>query len=163
MKPFYLWSLLFLAYSCQKKGTLASLRTSIAPTITSITPTTASPNTVVTIRGTDFSARIPPQTPSNSSGVRAVIQSASDTTLVVLVPTGGTSGPITVVTGTGSGTGPQVTYGPNVYIAGYERWAGDANDIGGAAIAKYWNNGTSINLIGNLDYGYAYVDSSHRH
>jgi hypothetical protein len=155
MKPFYFWSLLFLAYSCQKKGTPASLRISIAPTITSITPTTASPNTVVTIRGTNFSADSTADT-VEFNGVRAVIRSASDTTLVVLVPTGGTNGPITIVTGTGSVTGPQFTYGPNVYVAGYERWVGDANNIGGAAIAKYWNNGTSINLIGNLDYGFAY-------
>ncbi len=65
------------------------------PTITSFTPTNGSIGTIVTIIGTNFSS-----TASNNfvyfGAVRAVVNSASSTSLNVTVPVGATYAPITV-------------------------------------------------------------------
>ncbi len=67
----------------------------LLPTITSITPLSGEPGTEVTITGTNFSGQ-----PSNNfvafGGVAAEVIASTPTTLTVIVPEGGISGPISV-------------------------------------------------------------------
>jgi hypothetical protein len=142
MKPVFFCALLFLAYSCKKTTSPVHL----GPKIASITPTTASPNYLDTIRGTGFSPDSTADT-VKFNGIQAVVQSASDSTLVVLVPTGGASGPISVTTGSGTAAGPIFTYGPNIYVAGWENSV--TGQFSSSQIAKYWKNGIGIPLTGD--------------
>ena len=90
------------------------------PTITSFSPTNGLAGTVVTITGTHFST-----TPANNivrfNGTAAVVTSSTSTQIVTTVPTGATTGPISVVvesktatsstnfTVSASGTDPTIT------------------------------------------------------
>jgi len=68
---------------------------STAPTITSFSPPSGTPGTIVTINGTNFSATL-----ANNSvtfnGTPATVTSAATTKLVATVPAGATTGPISV-------------------------------------------------------------------
>lgn len=79
------------------------------PRITSINPTSGNEGTLVTITGTNFDA-----TPENNivlfEGVPATVVSASATSLVVSVPTGGGIAPVSVKTNSGTASGPNFTY-----------------------------------------------------
>lgn len=75
--------------------------TTSAPTITSFTPTSGSEGTTVTITGTNFST-----TAANNivsfNGVAATVSAATATQLTVTVPSGATTGKITVTVNTSS-------------------------------------------------------------
>ena len=73
----------------------------VAPTITSFTPTSAPIDTIVTITGTNFSATASSDT-VQFNGTAATISSASTTQLVVTVPWGSTTGPICVQVSSGT-------------------------------------------------------------
>lgn len=125
----------------------------MGPVITGINPAIASPNTNVTIGGYRFKAAADSDT-VGFNGIPATVQSASDTALVVLVPPSGTNGPVTVVTSAGKATGPQFTYGPDIYVAGFEL-AGPATPLPSPA-PKYWKNGVGVPIVDNTSYGFIY-------
>ncbi len=81
----------------------------LAPTITSIIPTSGIAGTSVTITGTNFDA-----TASNNTvkfnGTAAVVTNATATSLVVTAPVGGSTGTVTVATSGGTATGPVFIY-----------------------------------------------------
>jgi hypothetical protein len=71
-----------------------------APTITSFTPTAGPVGTTVTITGTNLTGA----TSVKFNGVSATITSNTATQIVTKVPTGATTGPITVTTDSGTAT-----------------------------------------------------------
>ncbi|MDT5268361.1 MAG: hypothetical protein QOH49_547 [Acidobacteriota bacterium] len=82
-----------------------------APTITGFTPTVGAAGATVTISGTNFQT-----TPSSNkvafNGVRAIINTATATSLTAVVPTGAGSGRITVTTVNGKATSADDFYIP---------------------------------------------------
>nr|WP_230678909.1 T9SS type A sorting domain-containing protein [Hymenobacter properus] len=73
----------------------------VAPVVTSFTPTSGPVGTVVTITGTDFTAA---STVSFNGTAATAVTFNSTTSLTATVPTGATTGPITVATAYGSST-----------------------------------------------------------
>lgn len=73
-------------------------------TITSIAPMSGAVGTEVTITGTNFGATAEENTVTFTDDVPAEVTSVSDTSLVVLVPDGAVTGPITVTVGDQSKT-----------------------------------------------------------
>ena len=97
-----------------------------APTITSISPASAAAGTPVTITGTNFDPTAANNI-VNFNGTAAVVTSATVTQLVVTVPTGGTSGNVTVTTPGGTSNAFGFTYatvGPNIYVLGSDTRSG---------------------------------------
>src|SRR5229473_338865 len=92
-------------YTYDARGNILSIKNSSATTvtITGFTPTSGTAGNSVTIYGTAFSNTASQNTVS-FNGVAATVTSATATSLVALVPTGASSGPITVTTPTGSAT-----------------------------------------------------------
>lgn len=92
-------------YSYDAVGNITSIVrfTSSQTSILQFTPTRGLPGTTVTITGTGFSAT-PSQDSVSFNGTPATIGSATPTQLIVTVPTGATTGPITVTSPTGSVT-----------------------------------------------------------
>lgn len=69
-----------------------------APSIASFDPTLGVAGIVVTIQGSGFVSGTPANNQVTFNGTAASVQSATETTLSVLVPAGATSGPISVTT-----------------------------------------------------------------
>ena len=90
---------------------------SLSPTITGFTPNVGSAGAAVTISGTNFQP-----TPSSNkvafNGVRAVVNTATATTLTAVVPSGAGSGRITVTTVNGKATSADDFYIPPSPYAG---------------------------------------------
>jgi len=93
--------------------------TSNAPTITVIDPTSGQAGTSVTITGTNFDPTATKDT-VRFNGTVATIVSASATQIVVMAPANGTTGNVTVATGSGTSNGILFTYlsGATVYTCG---------------------------------------------
>lgn len=142
--------LVVVLFASCKKDTPTTSPT--APTITSISPTSGSANTVVIIKGTNFKTTVTADT-VKFNGVVATVQLTNDTMLTVFAPMGGTTGVVTVTTSDGTATGPVFTYAANtsrdVYVAGYE------NNINGFGVVKYWKNGVAVELSDGTKNGYA--------
>jgi len=83
--------------------TTTTTTTTTAPTISSFTPSVGGVNTSVTIFGADFSTTAADNT-VKFNGTTSVVTSATSTRLVTSVPTGATTGPITVTTAGGTAT-----------------------------------------------------------
>ncbi len=79
------------------------------PRITTISPTSGSAGMLVTITGVNFDA-ITDNNIVNFEGVSATVISASTTSLVVSVPSGGGTVPVNVTTPGGTALGPNFTY-----------------------------------------------------
>ncbi|MCT7313304.1 IPT/TIG domain-containing protein [Ralstonia sp. CHL-2022] len=91
-------------YAYDAVGNITSVsRGNAAVSILGFTPSTASVGTSVTISGTGFSATANQDT-VQFNGATAVVSSASANQLVVQVPTGASTGPITVTSPNGSAT-----------------------------------------------------------
>ncbi|HLZ90005.1 MAG TPA: IPT/TIG domain-containing protein, partial [Puia sp.] len=97
--------LLLLSAACKKTPPIATP----IPAITSITPASGSAGTSVTITGTDFSLVAADNT-VKFNGTAASITSATAGTLVVVAPSGGSTGHVTVATPGGTANGPVFTY-----------------------------------------------------
>lgn len=134
-------SVVVLFASCNKDNPTTS---STAPVIISISPTSGSSGTLVYIKGTHFNSAITLDS-VKFNGVLAVVQSATDTTLKVLSPLNGTTGPVSVTVGNNSAVGPIFTYTvPNALYTAFDSGIYIAGDNGGSAV--YWKNGVSIGL-----------------
>lgn len=80
-------------------------------TITSLNPLSGSVGTVVTITGSGFNA-VAAQNIVKFNGTPATVTTASATQLVTSVPTGATTGTVTVQVGSNAATGPSFTVTP---------------------------------------------------
>ncbi|MDX2250921.1 MAG: RHS repeat-associated core domain-containing protein [Nitrospira sp.] len=81
----------------------ATIATQQTPTITNFTPTEGPVGTTVTITGTNFDP-VPGNNHVQFNGVTATVTAAAATSLTVTVPTGATTGLITVTTAAGTAT-----------------------------------------------------------
>ncbi|HZX59817.1 MAG TPA: IPT/TIG domain-containing protein [Mucilaginibacter sp.] len=106
-----------------------------APTITSISPSSAAAGASVTIAGTNFDPTVANDV-VKFNGTIAIVTSATTTQLAVTVPAGGTSGDVTVTTSGGTSNTFSFTYitstGPNIYVVGSDTRFGYG----------YWKNST---------------------
>lgn len=103
----------------------------ISPTISSFTPTSGPLGGLVAITGAGFSPVLAGNTVT-LNGTSAQVLLATPTSLVVIVPSGATSGPIRVTTGRGSATGASFTVGASVgslSIAGFSPTEGRAGTV----------------------------------
>ncbi|MDA8429236.1 MAG: Ig-like domain repeat protein [Geobacteraceae bacterium] len=91
-----------------------------APAITSFTPASAVPGTVVTLTGINFDPTLANNTVTfNGTATPAVVQSATTTQLTVVVPNGASSGIIQVTVGSKSGSSPTtITILPTITVNG---------------------------------------------
>ncbi|QEC77653.1 IPT/TIG domain-containing protein [Mucilaginibacter ginsenosidivorax] len=122
----------------------------VAPTITAINPTSAAEGASVTITGTDFDA-VAANNTVKFNGTTASVTTANTTQLVVKVPTGGSSGNVTVTTVGGTSNGIAFTYtatGPTVYVLGSDTRSGYG----------WWKN-SSFTAIPSCTSAYAMVGS----
>jgi len=86
----------FVFFAC--KDDTNDTTTAVAPTITSFTPTNGTAGTTVTITGTNFSTTAANNTVA-FNGTASTVSAATATQLTVAVPTGATTGKITVKVG----------------------------------------------------------------
>ncbi len=93
------------AFSGNWAGAIAAFKvpTGATPTITGFTPGTGAAGTSVTITGTNFDG-VPANNTVRFNGVAAVVSSGTTTQLVVSVPVGASTGPITVTNSGGTAT-----------------------------------------------------------
>jgi hypothetical protein len=108
------------------------------PTVTSVSPTSAGYNALITIKGSNFSNTLA-DNQITINGIAAIVKSATDSVITVLVPERAGSGPIEVTTPKGKVSGGAFTYTPTVYVAGSEI-------NGNHYEAKYWKDGIEIVL-----------------
>jgi hypothetical protein len=90
-----------------RSATSFSVTTAVLPTITSFSPTTGQVGTSVVITGTNFTGI----TAVRFNGVSAAFTVNSVTQITATVPSGATTGPITVVNAAGTATGATFTVG----------------------------------------------------
>lgn len=133
---------LFALPSCKKENNTAVVIPPIQDTtlkINSLSSTTVHYGDTLIINGNNFSTTMS----LNSVTINAVVatvQSATATILKVIVPAvGATSGEVKVITGNQTATGGNVTYVPDVYVAGYQ-------NNGASPLATYWKNNTAVSL-----------------
>ncbi|MFN5026249.1 MAG: IPT/TIG domain-containing protein [Bacteroidota bacterium] len=127
-----------------------------APTVSSFTPSTGPAGTTVTITGTDFNA----VTNVRFNGVNSSFTVNSTTTITATVPAGASTGAITVVNGSGTGTSgtnftvtlpPTISgfspssggVGSTVVITGSNFTGATAVSFNGTAAASYTVNSSS--------------------
>ncbi|MBN9382310.1 MAG: IPT/TIG domain-containing protein [Chitinophagaceae bacterium] len=102
---FYLCLLLLTVIGCQKNP----VPPTPAPAVSAINPSSGYAGTLVTITGNNFSTTASDNT-VKFNGVAATVNSASATSLVVVAPSGATTGNISVTTSGGTASGPVFTY-----------------------------------------------------
>ncbi len=107
--------------------------------VSSLSGTTLHYGDTLTITGNNFSA-----TPLNNTvtinGIAATLQSATATSLKVIVPAvGAVSGEVIIKAGNQTASGGNISYMPDVFVAGYQY---NSN----RPLATYWKNSTAIML-----------------
>lgn len=134
----------------------------VTPRVDSFTPLLGPVGTTVTVRGQSFTNA----TAVRFNGVNAGFSSVTDTQLVAVVPFGASTGPFTVVTPDGTGTGPvvyTVTTSPDV----------SARQTNSPSIVSFGSNvtitvtvtnsrssiATGVTLTDTLPTGYAFVSA----
>jgi serine/threonine-protein kinase len=139
----------FLATGCVKTSIISP--SSTAPVISAISVQSGPYGSLVTISGMAFS----PDTSKESvrfNGTIAAIQSATDTNLVVKVPQGAGTGPITVIANGDTTTGPIFTYQLTVTVstlAGNPATQGFADGTGSTA-TFIEPEGVAVDTLGNV-------------
>ncbi len=131
----------------------------LLPSIYSFYPTAGPPSTAVTILGASFAAGIPAV---RFNGVPATLQAGySDTQLTTVVPSGATTGPISVTTTNGTGTSTALFYLPPV-VSGFSPTASAAgtwitisgtNFIGTSAVSFNGTPALAFAVTNNLTLG----------
>jgi sugar lactone lactonase YvrE len=127
-----LFSLLLLAAeSCKKDNNNPPPPSH--PTISAISPDSGAYNTVVTITGRAFNANAAEDS-VKFNGTAAVIQSATDTTLVVKVTQGSGTGPVTIIVHGDTAIGPVFNYQSIITVSTFAGGTpGSANGMGAQA------------------------------
>src|SRR5205823_4285790 len=148
MKNLFLLLLFTIAFISSCKKDTPEAKQASPPSITSISPMLGNPETDVSINGSNFSTVLN-ENIIKFNGVNAKVTNASSTTLVVKVPIGAGSGPVSITTSQGTVAGPVVTYIPDVFIGGME-WNGTHN------IIKYWKNGSAVPVTNGSTDPFAY-------
>jgi hypothetical protein len=161
---FVLFLIILISFSsCQKTGANGDSSggtqggTSVTPpslTITDFTPSTGSSVTYVLITGTNFNTNISNDVVS-FNGVAATVRSATSTSLIVEVPTGATTGKITITANNKTATSVS-----DFKVATVSTFAGNGvmgHKDGSAAAAEFDNiNSLAVDAAGNVyaaDYG----------
>jgi hypothetical protein len=98
---------LFFVAGCKKNSVQNAIL--IPPAISAISPVTGPAGTTVTISGTNFSANSAADT-VRFNGIAAIVSTASVTSLQVIAPANGSTGPVSVSTTDGRTNGPVFTY-----------------------------------------------------
>jgi len=107
--------------------------------VASLSSTTLHYGDMLTITGSNFSA-IALNNNVTINEVVATVQSATNTQLQVIVPAvGAASGAVKIKTGNQTATGGNITYVPDVFVAG-------SQDNGAHPLATYWKNSTAVTL-----------------
>lgn len=145
-------------------GIIASTNNfTVTPRVDGFTPLLGPVGTTVTVRGQSFTNA----TAVRFNGVNAGFSSVTDTQLVAFVPSGATTGPLTVVTPDGIGTGPivyTVTTSPDV----------SARQTNSPSIVSFGSNvtititvtnsrssiATGVTLTDTLPFGHTFVSAS---
>jgi streptogramin lyase len=91
-------------FTNQSNSSIGRITTAVTPQISGFTPASGAPGTTVTISGINLSQA----TMVTFAGTTATISSDTATTIVTAVPTGATSGPISVTTPAGTTTSSQI-------------------------------------------------------
>jgi hypothetical protein len=146
-------SFLFFLSGCGNNGTFSTAGAS--PAISGVSPASAPVGATVTITGTNFST-----TPANSAvsfnGTAAVVTSCTSTRIVTTVPSGATTGPITVTAG-GNGAMSAASFIVMPSWKGTKQFGISSNEIGGGVTVDSRGNvyviiDTTRWLEWNIDY-----------
>lgn len=114
-----------------------------SPLITSMVPTAGSFNMEVTINGSNFNP-VKNLNGVRFNGVDAEVLSATATKLVVKVPAGASSGPVSLTVNGGTLTGPNFRYF-EIFMVGIQ------TDAGLPPVIKVWKNGVESELPGSTN------------
>ncbi len=132
---FFNLCILFIIHSCNNIEQIE-----FPPSVTSINPASGGYGTELIITGSNFSSN-PAENNVKIGGVNAEVKSAKSTTLTVLVPALDDGDlPVRVSTEAGSADAGTFKYIYDVFVAGTEM------NNEGFQVAKYWKNGTPIEL-----------------
>lgn len=107
-KIFYVFLLIAVVFAACKDN--QENTTPSNPAISSVVPSTAMANQVVSIKGKRFSNKVS-ENIVKFLGVNAEVLTASDTLLTVVVPAEGSTGTVTITVGNKTSKGPIFTYG----------------------------------------------------
>ncbi len=131
---FYL-SCFFIIYSCNNNEKIE-----YPPSVTSINPVSGGYGTELIISGSNFSSN-PAENIVTIGGVNAEVKNAISTTLTVIVPALDEGDlPVRISTEAGSADAGTFKYIYDVFVAGTEM------NSESFQVAKYWKNGTSVEL-----------------
>ncbi len=138
------------------------------PFIASLTPSRAIPGMQVTVQGSGFDQGTPPNNVVKINGVQAQVLQTTPAALTVRVPTGATTGPVTVTAPLGTGTsaqnlvirslGPNRTNVPTTDLLAYWTFDVDGSDgagswdltlEGGLSLTTAGRIGSALNFPGN--------------
>ncbi|MBB5439315.1 hypothetical protein HDC92_003002 [Pedobacter sp. AK017] len=107
--------------------------------VASLSATTLHYGDTLSITGSNFSTVVLNNTVTINE-VAAIVQSATATQLKIIVPAvGAVSGEVKIKTGTQTTTGGNITYVPDVFVAG-------AQNNNSRPLATYWKNGSAVTL-----------------
>lgn len=110
--------------------------------VSSLSNTTLHYGDTITIKGNNFSTTALNNTVT-INGMSAIVVSATATEVKVIVPAvGATGGEVKISTGSQSASGGNISYIPDVFVAGYQ-------NTGAFELATYWKNGNPVTLSTN--------------
>lgn len=139
--PLILLSANFFIVSCSKDDSTAPPKTppDTTLTISSLSSTALHYGDTILMNGHNFST-----TPANNNvtinGVTATVLSATASQLKLIVPAvGNTSGEVKIITGGQTASGGNITYSPDVFVAGGQNNAAHNT-------ATLWKNGTAVTI-----------------
>jgi hypothetical protein len=122
-----------------------SFTTVVAPTISSISPTTAAPGAPVTITGQHFTGTSSVKFSSAHNGATASYTVLSDTSIRAIVPSAAITGPITVANAAGNVGSPAFTQSPPPTITNIGQSATPA--VPGTTVTL---SGTAFDTVGTV-------------
>lgn len=131
--------LLLVSSSCKKENATSPTPKDTTLKVSSLSNTTLHYGDTLTIKGNNFSATALTNTVT-INGMPAIVQSATATEVKVIVPAvGAIVGEVKISTGSQSASGGNISYIPDVFVAGYQ-------NNPAFALATYWKNGAAVTL-----------------